>query len=139
MKKKNWGRNWLLLTKSHSNFSWLCIPKGKLHEFFYFPKISWEYFRGGDLHDDRNLRKRGSIVCRVAPGECNRDRCAICNKVIWGKCCPSIHKFRGNYEAVLYCSLRGSPAVLCDQYVTLQKYFSHPSFVISFFTTQSKN
>jgi hypothetical protein len=86
--------------------------KGKFHEFFYFAKISWESFRGGDLHDDSNIRKRGSNVCREAPGECNRDRCAICNKVIHCKCCPSIQKFRGNYEALLYGSLRGSPAVL---------------------------
>jgi len=46
--------------------------KRNFHEFFYSPKISWECFRGADLHEDRNLRKRGSNVRRVAPGECNR-------------------------------------------------------------------
>jgi len=39
MKKENWGRNWFLLTKSHSNFSWLFIPKRKVSQvFFIFPK-----------------------------------------------------------------------------------------------------
>ncbi len=112
MKKKNWGRNWFLLTKAIPVLAGCLSQKGKFHEFFYFPKISWECFRGGDLHDDRDLRKGASNVRRVAPGECNRDRCAICKNVIRGRCCPSIQKFRGNYEAVLYCSLRGSPAVL---------------------------
>jgi hypothetical protein len=78
MKKTNWGRNWLLLTKSHSSFSWLFIRKTKVSRvflfFIYFPKISWECFRGADLHEDCNLRERGSNVRRVAPGESNRVR-----------------------------------------------------------------
>jgi hypothetical protein len=70
--KKDWGRNWFLLTKSHSSLAGCLSRKRNFHEFFYFLKISWECFRGADLHEDRNLRKRVFNVRRVAPGECNR-------------------------------------------------------------------
>jgi hypothetical protein len=39
MKKKNWGRNWLLLTKSHSSFSWLFPKKESFTSFFIFPEL----------------------------------------------------------------------------------------------------